>query len=86
MKLVFLIDILHFECYIGLDELQDKSKLKILQVKTALKFSKSWKQFKMTSILPKNEGWDNFVYWKLSQRSFLEELRTHNMLSRLCDL
>ena len=31
----------------------------------------------VSSILPKNECWDNFMYWKLSQRSFfLEESRT----------
>ena len=36
----------------------------------ALKVSKSREQFMVSSILPKNERWDNFMYWKLSQCSF----------------
>ena len=30
----------------------------------------------VSSIYSKNERWDNFMFWKLSQHSFLEESRT----------
>ena len=39
-------------------------------VKAHLKVSKSRKKNMVSSILPNNERWDNFMYWKLSQRSF----------------
>ena len=35
-----------------------------------VKVSRYRKQFMVSSILPKNERWDNFQYIKLSQRSF----------------
>ena len=35
-----------------------------------LKVRQSRKQIMVSSILPKNERWDNFQYIKLSQRSF----------------
>ena len=50
-----------------------------------LKVSKSRKQFMVSSILPKNERWDNFMYWKKTF-VFGENWRHHNLLSRLSDL
>ena len=50
-----------------------KSKLRKFQkfyIQDWLKVRKSRKQIMVSSILPKNERWDNFHYIKLSQRSF----------------
>ena len=38
-------------------------------------YSKSRKQFMVSSILPKNERWDNFMYWKLSQHSLFGRIQ-----------
>ena len=35
-----------------------------------LKVRQSQKQIVVSSILPKNDRWDNFIHWKLSQRLF----------------
>ena len=35
-----------------------------------VKVIKFQKQFIVSSLLPKNKHWDNFIRWKLSQRSF----------------
>ena len=43
---------------------------------TCQKVRKSQKQNMVSSVLPKNELWDNFQYIKLSKCSFLKELRT----------
>ena len=61
-------------------------------VSNGLKVSKSQKQFMVSSILPKNEHWDNFMNWKLSQCSFFgriedtincfRDLLTFNILFR----
>ena len=40
-----------------------------------LKVSKSQKQIMASWILPKNECWDNFVYWILSQGSFFGRIQ-----------
>ena len=52
-----------------------------------LKVSQSRKQFMVSSILPKNECWDSFMYRKLSQRSFFwDNWGYPKLLLRLSDL
>ena len=49
-----------------------------------LKVSKYRKQFMLSSILPKNERWDNFMYRKLSQRSFFGRIEDTIICFRDC--
>ena len=49
-----------------------------------VKVSKSRKQFMVSSIVPKNERWDNFMYWKLSQRSFFGRIEDTIICFRDC--